>query len=122
MEQYLNLLKEIKEKGTWKNASRPNLPRTLSLFGHQYRCNLQDVFPILTTKKVSLRNISTELIWFLRGGEPLNIKYLVDNGCNIWNQDAYRWYLNQCAKSNLHCLSFDSFEKAIKNNETNISL
>ena len=114
MQQYLELLRTIKEKGTWKNASRPNLPRTLSLFGHQYRCDLQQGFPLLTTKKVSLKNISTELIWFLRGGEPLNIKYLIDIGCNIWNQDAYRWYLSICDKANIDSKFRLSIEKFIE--------
>lgn len=81
-----------KKEGTWKNASRPNLPKTLSLFGYQYRCNLSEGFPLLTTKKVSLKNISTELIWFLRGGNPLNVKYLHDNNCHIWDDDCYRYY------------------------------
>lgn len=90
MKQYLHLLQEVKEKGTYKPAARENLPGTTSLFGHQFRHNLQEGFPLLTTKKVSFKNIVAELLWFLKG--DTNIKYLVDNGCNIWNEDAYNYY------------------------------
>jgi thymidylate synthase len=91
MQQYLKLLKEIKEKGTWKDAAREGMPRTLSLFGYQNRYDLKQGFPLLTTKKLSFKNIVVELLWFLRG--DTNIKYLVDNGVNIWNEDAYNYYL-----------------------------
>lgn len=90
MKQYLDLLKAIKEKGTYKSAARPGMPGTQSLFGYQFRHNLAKGFPLLTTKKVSFKNIVVELLWFLRG--DTNIKYLVDNGCNIWNSDAYNYY------------------------------
>jgi len=90
MQQYLDLLRQIKEKGTYKGPAREGMPGTLSLFGTQLRFNLRDGFPILTTKKVSFKNIFTELLWFMRG--DTNIKYLVDNGCSIWNEDAYNYY------------------------------
>ena len=64
---------------------------TLSRFGMSIRHNMEDGFPILTTKKMPLNTISTELKWFLKGGT--NIKYLVDNNCNIWNGDAYKNFL-----------------------------
>ena len=66
---------------------------TLSIFGWQIRHNMKDGFPLLTTKKMAWKSIVTELLWFLRG--DTNIKYLVDNGCNIWNGDAYK---NYCKK------------------------
>jgi len=100
MQQYLELLKTIKEKGTYKNAARENMPGTTSLFGYQFRHNLRDGFPLLTTKKLSFKNIVTELLWFLRG--DTNIKFLIYNGCNIWNEDAYRFYLKKLKESELN--------------------
>ena len=64
---------------------------TISIFGYQFRHNMQDGFPLLTTKKMAIKSIMTELKWFLKG--DTNIKYLVDNGCNIWNGDAYKNFL-----------------------------
>ena len=63
---------------------------TLSVFGRQLRHQMKDGFPLLTTKKMAHKTMMTELKWFLRG--DTNIKYLVDNGCNIWNGDAYKKY------------------------------
>ena len=76
MKQYLDLLREIKENGTVK-TDRTGVG-TKSIFGHQMRFNLQDGFPLLTTKKVFLKGIIYELLWFLRG--DTNIKFLTDNG------------------------------------------
>jgi len=66
---------------------------TLSVFGRQIRHNMADGFPLLTTKKMAVKTMVTELKWFLKG--DTNIKYLVDNGCNIWNGDAYKKYAEQ---------------------------
>ena len=61
---------------------------TISVFGCQIRHEMSDGFPLLTTKKMAVKTMVTELKWFLKG--DTNIKYLVDNGCNIWNGDAYK--------------------------------
>lgn len=91
MKQYLDLISTIKEKGTYKPAARENMPGTQSLFGYQFRHDLQEGFPLLTTKKMYWKGIVVELLWFLTG--DTNIKFLVDNGVNIWNEDAYQYYL-----------------------------
>lgn len=88
--QYLSFLKEILETG--KDKDDRTGTGTLSIFGHQMRHNMSDGFPLLTTKKMYWSGIVTELIWFLKG--ETNIKWLVENKCNIWNGDAYKKYVN----------------------------
>ena len=66
---------------------------TLSKFGMQIKHDMSEGFPLLTTKRMPIKTIMTELKWFLKG--DTNIKYLVDNGCNIWNGDAYKKYLHK---------------------------
>lgn len=90
MEQYLELSKRILNEGVDKSSGRAGMPDTRSVFGHQMRFDLQKGFPLLTTKKVKLDNILVELIWFLKG--DTNIKFLIDNGCDIWIKDCYRWF------------------------------
>jgi thymidylate synthase len=65
---------------------------TLSVFGRQIRHNMEDGFPLLTTKNMAIKTLVTELKWFLKG--DTTIKYLVDNNCNIWDGDAYKNYKN----------------------------
>ena len=86
--QYQNLLQDILDNGVQKGDRTGT--GTISVFGRQIRHNMQEGFPLLTTKKMPFKTITTELLWFLRG--DTNIKYLVDNGCNIWNGDAYKRY------------------------------
>ena len=87
-EQYRALLGEVLYNGIEKEDRTGT--GTLSRFGMSIRHRMEDGFPILTTKKMPFKTIATELKWFLRG--DTNIKYLVDNNCNIWNGDAYKTY------------------------------
>ena len=87
-EQYIALLNEILEDGVVKEDRTGT--GTRSLFGRQIRHNMKDGFPLLTTKRMAVKTMMTELKWFLKG--DTNIKYLVDNNCNIWNGDAYQKY------------------------------
>ena len=89
--QYLSLLENLLENGVEKKDRTGT--GTLSVFGRQIRHNMGDGFPLLTTKKMAIKTMVTELKWFLKG--DTNIKYLVDNGCNIWNGDAYKKYAEQ---------------------------
>lgn len=116
MEQYHTLLNKILIEGSIKDEARANMPNTTSLFGYQIRYDLKEGFPILTTKKVSFKNIVTELLWFLKG--DTNVKYLIDNGCNIWCEDSYNFYKKKIDEnlrgSDDIILTFEEFCEKIK--------
>jgi thymidylate synthase len=88
---YQQLLQDIIDYGV--NKQDRTGTGTKSIFGYTIRHNMQDGFPLLTTKKMAWKTLVTELLWFLKG--DTNIKYLLDNGCNIWNGDAYKNYMQQ---------------------------
>ncbi len=85
MKQYLDLLQHILKNGK-KRHNRTGID-TISTFGYQTRYDISETFPLLTTKKVFYKSMIHELLWFIKG--DTNIKYLVDNNCNIWNEWPY---------------------------------
>ena len=95
MKQYLDLLQDLKQNGTLRQTRQGT--DAVSLFGRQTRFNLQDGFPLLTTKKMFLRGIIHELLWFLQGDS--NIEYLVKNDVHIWDEWPFRAYLEATKQS-----------------------
>ena len=92
-QDYQELLLDILGNGVEKKDRTGT--GTLSVFGRQIRHDMRDGFPLLTTKKMAWKTMTKELLWFLSG--DTNIKWLVENKCNIWNGDAYKAYLNRSA-------------------------
>lgn len=97
MKAYLDLLQDVYDNGAGKDDRTGT--GTRSVFGRQIRCDLSEGFPLLTTKKVFLRGIIHELLWFVRG--DTNIKYLVDNKVGIWNEWPYQNYLNKSGQAGI---------------------
>ena len=89
--QYTDLLQDILDNGITKQDRTGT--GTTSVFGRQIRHKMSEGFPLLTTKKMACKTMVVELLWFLRG--DTNIKFLVDNGCNIWNGDAFKNYISK---------------------------
>ena len=113
--QYQQLLKDILQNG----SDRPDRTGTgtISVFGRQIRHDMSEGFPLLTTKKMAVKTMMTELKWFLKG--DTNIRYLVENGCNIWNGDAYAAYLKVAERGGYEdmTLSMPDFINSIKTND-----
>lgn len=116
-EKYQSLLVDIIENGVDKGDRTGT--GTRSVFGRQLRHDMREGFPLLTTKKMAWKTMVTELAWFLKG--DTNIKFLVDHGCNIWNGDAYKYYLWRMrivkieeGEENVHILSQKEFVEKIK--------
>ena len=105
MKQYLDLLDRIMREGVVKSDRTGT--GTRSVFGHQMRFDLGEGFPLLTTKRVFLKGIIHELLWFLAG--DTNIKYLVDNGVHIWDNDAYRYYGELCRENGVEPIPMEEF-------------
>ena len=108
--KYQELLKDILESGKEKGDRTGT--GTISVFGRQIRHKMSEGFPLLTTKKMSFKTIVTELLWFLRG--DTNIKFLVDNGCHIWDGDAYKGYERRCEIHKVEPMEKEKFISAIK--------
>ena len=113
-ERYQELLQTILDYGKHKKDRTGT--GTKSIFGYTIRWDMTQGFPLLTTKRMPMKTIATELKWFLKG--DTNIKYLVDNGCNIWNGDAYKRYADiECNPPHDHSLSQKEFVEKIKSDD-----
>jgi thymidylate synthase len=116
--KYTDLLQDILDNGIQKTDRTGT--GTISLFGRQIRHDMKTGFPLLTTKKIHWKSVVTELLWFLRG--DTNIKFLVDNGCNVWNGDAYKNYV-KAAEMEFSTIDFgpmtkEEFINKIKTDDT----
>lgn len=114
--QYINLINDIMTSGEWKKPARTGMPRTKEVFFRTMTFDLQDGFPLFTTKKMAWKTCFTELTWFLKG--DTNIKYLIENGCNIWTDDAYKHYLRINTFDDT--LTKDEFIEAVKDKKAYI--
>src|SRR3989344_1713347 len=112
--QYLNLLKEVLERGI-KKVDRGTDIVLYSLFGGQTRYDLSQGFPLLTTKKVYWKGVLHELYWFISGNS--NIKYLVDNNVHIWDDYPYKVYKRKAKENSLPQLTKEEFIAKIAEDE-----
>ena len=115
--QYLDLLKDIMKNGVDKPVFNNPGVHIRSVFGRQIRFDLKQGFPLLTTKKVFLRGIIHELLWFLKGDS--NIKYLVDEDVRIWNEWAYKPYKKAMDAGKEKVVSQEEFIEKIKSSPKN---
>jgi len=109
--QYQILLQSILDYGVEKSDRTGT--GTKSIFGYTIRHRMSDGFPLLTTKKMPWKTLVTELLWFLKG--DTNIKYLLDNGCNIWTGDAYKSY-REPRPNDRDAYTVEEFAEQIKTN------
>ena len=105
MKQYLELLDKICRDGVVRGDRTGT--GTKGIFGYQMRFDLREGFPLVTTKRLFLKGVIYELLWFLKG--DTNIKYLVDNGVHIWDSDAYRYYNELCVRHGVLPVDKDTF-------------
>lgn len=110
--QYLDLLKDIMKNGTDKPVFNNLGVSIKSVFGRQTRYDLSQGFPLLTTKKVFLKGIIYELLWFIQGNS--NIKYLVDNNVHIWDEWAYKNYKKEFPEGSSKFLNQKEFIEKLK--------
>jgi len=112
--QYLNLLEDIIENGAWKYSHSTGV-RLKGVFGRQLRWDLSKGFPLLTTKKVFLKSIVYELLWFISGS--CNVKDLIDNGVHFWDDYPYKRYKRKMEKGEVEELSFKDFIKKLEEDD-----
>lgn len=105
MRQYLELLDKICRDGVVRDDRTGT--GTKGIFGYQMRFDLREGFPLVTTKKLFLKGVIYELLWFLKG--DTNIKYLVDHGVHIWDSDAFRYYNELCVQHGVLPVDKDTF-------------
>lgn len=108
MKEYLTALRDVLENGNMRDDRTGT--GTISKFGVQMRFDLSQGFPLVTTKKVFLKGVIYELLWFLRG--DTHIQYLIEKGVHIWDKDAYNYYLMRVRKYSDH-LEWDEYFKKI---------
>lgn len=111
-QQYAHMLETVFKHGVeYDDPNRQGVVRK-EIPSYTFRHEFKDGFPAISTKKLFFKSVTTELIWFLRG--DTNIKYLVDNGCNIWNKDAYKYYLKNCDKIGKKPVTIDRFIEIVR--------
>lgn len=113
MKQYLRLLHDVAKFGYETPLARDNMPATRVLPNVTMEFDLNDGIPLLTSKAVHMSSVFAETLWILRGEQ--NIKYLLDNNCNVWNANAYKWYLEKMAGyPQVDAVSLPAMLRAIK--------
>ncbi len=109
---YKNIVEKVLNEGyLYDDPNREGVKR-LEIPSYTFRHEFKDGFPAITLKELAFKSVTTELIWFLRG--DTNIKYLVDNGCRIWNKDAYNYYKRICKKLNISPITMSAFIVDVK--------